>query len=135
MVGQLPEELLLAAQDRALAAGTQEMQAWRRDARVLRAIAQAAVKGKGNGNAKGTREPVARAAEAVTQGDAKGQGKGKGKDKGKGRGQADMPAVKGKNGKGRRDANVTGAVWDEDQIWGGGRRVGPRVRQPRGGPG
>ena len=99
------------------------MQAWRRGGHVLRAIAQAEVTGKGNGEAKGnTREPVARAAEAVAQGDAKGQGEGKGRDKGKGKGQADMPAVKGKNGKGRRDVNTAKAAWGDGQAWGGGRR-------------
>ena len=129
MVSHLPEDLLQAAQGRALSAVMQEMHSWRRDRRVLRAIAQAAINGKGGtSNAKGnTRESVARAAEPVSQGDAKGMGKGKGKGKGngkgKGKGKADMLAFRGKKGKGRFDANVAGAAWHKGPVWGGGCRI------------
>ena len=90
MVGPLPPEALREAQERALACVMKEVRAWRRDERVLRAIAQGIAKGKGKGNA---REPVATAAEEVPQGDADGKGKG------------------------RRDASVGRAAWNRDQTW------------------
>jgi len=85
MVGPLRPEIVQAAQERVLATVEREVQAWRHDERVLRALGEGYAKGKAKGKAPelvaGAAEPVARFAEAVPKGDARGKGKGKGKGK------------------------------------------------------